>query len=43
MVCELVKEINWSNFRSAAATFQGEEGQHYLDSIHDVWDRMAHL
>jgi hypothetical protein len=40
---ELALEVDWTNFRNEVAAHQGTDGQNYLDAIHDVWDRMAHL
>ena len=40
---ELALEMEWVNFRSDVAAYQGADGQHYLDAIRDVWDRMAHM
>lgn len=40
---ELALEVEWTNFRNEVAAYQGPDGQHYLDAIHDVWDRMAHM
>jgi hypothetical protein len=43
IVREMVQEVDWDNFRKAADAYQGAAGRHYIEAIHDVWDRMAHL
>ncbi len=43
ILTQLGMELDWTNFRNEVAAYQGAAGRHYLDAIHDVWDRMAHL
>jgi len=43
IIGELALEVDWTNFRNEVAAHQGPDGQYYLEAIHDVWDRMAHL
>jgi hypothetical protein len=40
---ELTMEMDWTNFRNEVTAYQGATGRHYLEAVHDVWDRMAHL
>ena len=43
IIGELALEVDWTNFRNEVAAHQGADGQSYLEAIHDVWDRMAHI
>jgi hypothetical protein len=41
VVCELVREQTWSNFKSEVARFGG--GDAYESALHEVWDVMHRL
>jgi hypothetical protein len=41
VVCELVREQTWSNFKSEVARFG--DGDSYENALHEVWDVMHRL
>ena len=40
---ELAGEIDYDNFKSAVAEYQGAAGHAYADALHDVWGVMHGL
>lgn len=43
IAAELAGEIDFDNFKSAVAQFQGPAGQSYEEALHDVWGVMYEL
>ncbi len=43
VVAGLTDELDYDNFKSEVARFQGRDGTAYEDSLHDVWSVMYRL
>jgi hypothetical protein len=43
VISELADEIDYGNFKSEVAHYQGEQGEAYERSLHEVWSVMNQL